>query len=81
MGAHRGTRCPLRVAHHRVSDEVLVVSGAGSREQVLWWLKRSDSLITRQSQPEAPFEHEPLALPLATETKDTATTVPQGKCV
>lgn len=33
MGAHRGTRCPLRVARHRVSDEVLVVSGAGSRER------------------------------------------------
>lgn len=42
MGARRDARCPLRVAHHWVSDEVLVVSGAGSRErgpvatQVLW---------------------------------------------
>ncbi len=43
MRAREGARCPLRVAHHRVSDEVLVVSGAGSRErgpaaaQVLWF--------------------------------------------
>lgn len=35
----------------------------------LWQLKCSGSLITRQGQPEAPSEHEPLALPLATETK------------
>lgn len=33
MGAHGSARCPLRVAHHRVSDEVLVVSGAESRER------------------------------------------------
>lgn len=33
MGARRGTRCPFSEAHHRVSDEVLVVSGAGSRER------------------------------------------------
>lgn len=33
MGARRDARCPLRVAHHWVSDEVLVVSGAGSRER------------------------------------------------
>lgn len=33
MGAQTGARCPLRLAHHRVSDEVLVVSGAGSRER------------------------------------------------
>lgn len=32
-------------------------------------LKCSGSLITRQGQPEAPSEHEPLALPLAAETK------------
>lgn len=76
MGAHGGARCPLRVAHHRVSNEVLVVSGAGSRERALRRLECSGSLITRQGQPEAPSEHEPLALPLATETKDTATTVP-----
>lgn len=43
MGACRDTRCPLCVAHHWVSDEVLVVSGAGSRErgpaatEVLWF--------------------------------------------
>lgn len=43
MGARRDTRCPLRMAHHWVSDEVLVVSGAGSRErgpaatEVLWF--------------------------------------------
>jgi len=35
MGARRGARCPLRAAHRRVSDEVLVVSGAGSRERAL----------------------------------------------
>lgn len=79
-GAQRGTRCPLRVAHRRVSDEVLVVSGAGSRERGP--CGDSGSLITRQGQPGAPSEHEPLALPLATETKDTATTVPlRGGCV
>lgn len=44
MRAHRDTRRPLRMAHHWVSDEVLVVSGAGSCEQgpaatkVLWFL-------------------------------------------
>lgn len=32
-GHRRDTRCPLRVAHHWVSDEVLVVSGARSRER------------------------------------------------
>lgn len=36
----------------------------------------SGSLITRQGQQEAPSEHEALALPLATKTKDQATTVP-----
>lgn len=82
MSARRGTRCPLRMAHHRVSDEVLVVSGAESSERALWRLKHSVSLITRQGLPEAPSEHEPLALPLATETKDTATSVPQdSECV
>lgn len=33
MGAQIETRCPLHMAHHRVSDEVLVVSGARSRER------------------------------------------------
>lgn len=75
MRAHRGTRCPFCMAHHRVSDEVLVVSGARSREQALRRPKCSGCLITRQGQPEAPSEHEPLALPLATKTKDKATTV------
>lgn len=76
MGAQRGARCPLRVAHHRVSSEVLVVSGAGSRDRVLRQLKCSGSLITRQDEPEAPSEHEPLARPRAPETKDKAATVP-----
>lgn len=76
MGAQRGARCPLRVAHHRVSGEVLVVSGAGSCDGALRRLKCSGSLITRQDEPEAPSEHEPLAQPRATETRDKATTVP-----
>lgn len=67
MTAQRGTRCTLHAADHEVSDEVPVVSGTGSREWALRRLKPSTSLITRQGQPGAPSEHEPLALPLATE--------------
>lgn len=40
MGAQRGARRLLCVAHHTVSDEVLVVSRAWSRERALRRLKR-----------------------------------------
>lgn len=72
MGAERGTRCTLHAADHGVSDEVPVdevpvVKATESRDQGLWRLKCFTSMITRQGQPGAPYEHEPLALPLATE--------------
>lgn len=47
----------------------LWLAGPGHVSGVLRQLKCSGSLITRQGQPEAPSEHEPLALPLATKTK------------
>ena len=76
MGAPWGTRCPLRVAQpQEYQMKCLWLAGPGHVSGALRRPKLSGSLITRQGQPEAPSEQEPLALPLATETKDHATAI------